>query len=184
MRGLSKIAGALILSAFLLTTTSAQAALIQNLISEVGLGSGQIEFSTKSGNDKSGVVAFSFDVTAGPGSPQSYGLDNIDTIVWSIDDEWVLSIALVSKLTPFENGLFSAITLTQSMDGIYPCLTDAEASGSTMATQQCSSPNNDLGLLGGRLITEAVHDAPEPSTLALFLVALGGLGFMARRRVA
>lgn len=31
---------------------------------------------------------------------------------------------------------------------------------------------------------EAAQDIPEPSTLALFAIALGGLGFMARRRVA
>ena len=61
-----------------------------------------------------------------------------------------------------------------------PCYPEIDIGG--VNAQTCSSPGNNRGFLGTALNVEPVHDLPEASALGLFLVALGGLGFMVRRQ--
>ena len=56
--------------------------------------------------------------------------------------------------------------------------------GSADAFPCCVSKDFTGASIGSWLVREAVAQVPEPSTLAPFLIALGGLGFLMRRRVA
>ena len=66
-------------------------------------------------------------------------------------------------------------------------LPDSSAFGD-FTSAQLSLKFDDVGGLGGSAFViidmDSLSAIPEPATLALFVIALGGLGFMARRRVA
>ena len=162
-------------------STSASAGLIHNLTTD--FGSGQITFKDSvgsSGSLVSDVEEFFFDVSSGfPGGPQSYSTIDISSISWSIAADSTLTLTLVSDLKPFDDHE-SAITLVNS--GIFapiPCLTGTSTSDSTSC---------ELHTLGSTitvfsaLTTEAVPEAPEPTSLVLFLAGLLGLVMTSRRR--
>jgi hypothetical protein len=73
------------------------------------------------------------------------------------------------------------------IDNFFTNATGVEPSDITVGDHSIVFNFNDTSWGVGQILSFDLvtnHDIPEPATLALFAIALGGLGFMMRRRVA
>lgn len=138
-------------------------------------GSGSIDFATQSGSSVADLSAFSFHVSTGAGSPQDYGLGNVATVSWTIDNSSNLSdFLLTTDLISFGTTQ-SAVLLTTST-AFHQGLC---SSSSFLDSQTCTAgvvPNTSTGVLTARSV-----NVPEPAAIALFGFGLAALGFMLRR---
>lgn len=147
-------------------------------------GSGSITFDSLSGSSPTGVSAFSFAVSSGPGSPQSYGLGDLDSVSWTIDGAYNLSLLLETALVPFGSDELSAMVLTnESGVNEFPCFNGLSFGGSmtclALPTGTVILEYNGVLTATFVSVTTAV---PEPGTLALFGLGLAGLGLIRYRR--
>src|SRR5690242_16825788 len=171
---------ALTVAAFL-APVSAQAGFIYDLtVSGFWTGSGSITFDTLSGNAPSGVSAFSFHTSTGSGSPQDYDLADIESVNWSIDSSFNLSLLLSTALVPFGPNQSAILLTNQSGGHVAPCSGHFSAESVTCFRTPTGSGLVDAGgVLSASLVPASV---PEPSTVALFAMGLAGLGLMKQKR--
>jgi len=162
----------------------AQAALIQDLsVTGNFSGTGQIVFTTDSGNSVAGVSAFDFTVNSSAGglpTGVTFGLGDINTIVWSVNPaDWSLTIFLQTALISAGG---TSVSLTLPNDGLQHgnlC----GAFGTNDGATYC-----EPGVLVGAstLQTTPVHTMnviPEPSTMLLFSLGLLALGVRRRQSI-
>src|SRR5215472_18787628 len=111
-----------VLFSALLSSLPARADFIFDLdVSGQWTGSGSIDFTTATGNSTVNVAGFSFHVASGAGSPQDYGLADINTISWSIDSSDNLSLLLSSNLIPFGSDQSGILLTNESGSHAVPC---------------------------------------------------------------
>jgi hypothetical protein len=144
------------------------------------VGSGTIAFDASSGNASIGVTAFSFNTSAGIGSPQDYGLADILTIDWSIDDSFNLSLLLTTSLVPFGTG-HSAILLS-NLPGTNadPCGVSGAVTVGSISCEAFAVGDDGAHFQG--VLTARLVEVAEPATIALFGAGLLGLGLIARKK--
>jgi MYXO-CTERM domain-containing protein len=154
---------------------TAQAALIYDLSTD--FGSGQIEFATLSGNNRSDVVSFTFTVEAGFGAgPITYTKSDIDpagqTVVWSIAPD----------------GSVTSFRLNTNPDG---ATTYLEFNTAGLVFDICDLRTVNRQALNCRFSPFATTNSdlwitavamPAPAGIALFGLAVAGLARARRRR--
>lgn len=149
-------------------------------------GSGQITFNSLSGSDTTGVDAFSISGEGSLGEFSFFGPSSIAAIEWTIDPS--NSMLDLSTLTTF-NSLNAAGTGT--------CLALGSSGEKCTAVNLNGLPNDGLPhhlprymaqvnaitstFSSALSVTTAPVQVPEPSTFALFLFGLLGLGILTRR---
>lgn len=183
MLGKLHFAAATILAA--LIAVPAQAQYMYDLsVTGAWTGSGSIDFSSLTGNSPAGVSAFSFDVTSGLGSPQTYSLSDIASIMWTIDSSSfdVTSLLLTSSLKPFGTAQSAILLNLANAPQPDPCIGVVTISPASSYTCVTAGPHS-VSISGGFLGAERQTAVPEPTTLALFSLGMAGLGFSRRRRV-
>ena len=162
----------------LLANQTAHAGLFHELSTE--FGSGSIWLASRSGSDLGDVNHFEFNVTSFSGSPQTYTLNDIASVSWSIDDQWVLSLELLSEQIFFAPNTISQIHLSTAKTEVFTCGSSGVDRGSTTCVR--------VNIPGGTtmafdtdfdLVTTSV---PEPYPFALIAIMLSVLGLIRQRR--
>ncbi len=162
-------------------------------------GTGTIVFNTLSGNDLLGIDEFSFTGTRYQQSI-AFGRDAIGAVAWSIDDEWNLSLGL---LTEYETGpvstavdfalalaITSPVAISFTPTATTNCLVPGEIrvqSGETVASiSRCPERSDGINtvLIASSITADArlEANAPEPATTGLFALGLGLIAASARKR--
>ena len=195
LRILSFFAASLLLA--MAAIGSARASLIHDLsISGDLSGLGRITFKTTSGNSISDVAAFSFSgtVNLGGGAQENFtfGLSEIDDIVWSIDENWNLSYGISSvDLNPSAvHG--DCIVFGVDIPTTVGCTVSAGGNpvGLFIGADNTAAAYRHLRPFGRTDVRGTPSSAPvhvsEPGTAMLFGVGLFALALLARwsRRAA
>ena len=156
--------------------------------------SGSGAFTLGGPGTSDGLVAFEFDGICGQ---NELGEDNICMFglgaSWTLA-QWILSpddstlelaIVAMAMFSDFSSGI--EISGRTENDLIFLALNCDTGGGDGNEGTACNG-DSTASRIGQTPFTAFLQpvagEVPEPPTLALFLVALGGLGFMARRRVA
>ena len=158
---------------FLISCLPAQAALLQDL--DLGFTSGVVEFPNDA--DSCGALTFEDDIDlldALADCEISFGFTLFAYADWNIDpNTWLLDLEAL---------IIGAGALGYD-------IVDGTGVGCEVSIPPGEPPIVfpiplcDGGIDPFQASAIPIHEAPEPSALALFVVALGGLGFMARRRL-
>ena len=168
-----------VLFSALLSSLPARADFIFDLdVSGQWTGSGSIDFTTATGNSTVNVAGFSFHVASGAGSPQDYGLADINTISWSIDSSDNLTLLLSSNSITFGSFQSGVLLTNESGSHVFPC--DPTIFGSGSLT--CFQDSSGFGGTTSDGVLTATPAVPEPASLALLAVCLAGLGVVLRIR--
>lgn len=187
--GGSRFVGGLVGVAFLVTAASAQASLVWQI--ETTFGSGDVTFPSATGNSPAGIDLSFGDFTE----------DHITSAQWTIDEtSWELTLLAITaqRCTPTVGTQTDSCERGDHVPGdrwtrewIYLSF---GRSTSALFENFCSSGSSSgcTGFFSTRarddfldfnLMATPVHnDIPAPASLALFVIAIGGLGFIMRRR--
>ena len=149
-------------------------------VGEVDGFSGSGSFTLAGPNTSDGLDAFEYNGNCA-GNLCSFDLSDVDIpgSLWKLEDDWTFESITLSATKDLSNPFLQMqVTITSftvvCFDATIP---DDACNGTDQAIGQATYASNGAFL-------RPIHEAPEPSTLALFAIALGGLGFMMRRRVA
>ena len=187
MRGFSKLIGGLVGLVVCALAGAAQASLVWQI--ETTFGSGEITFPDATGDSSTGVE-FSF---------VGFAEDDIAAINWTVDETtWELNRFRLQVLfcTPAEGTPTDSCFISDHVidDEWTETILDLSLSAATFYINSVScilgDPQCTLAISAPTTSNEdfdptftAVHeDIPEPTSFALFAIALGGLGFLTRRR--
>ena len=207
MRGLSNLTCAAVVLAFIALPIRAEASLLQFNTSTPPLDNEPAFVVTLTGGVVPGTIASFFNPTreSGPslfrsaatdpgslyvgsgGTTMTFDVTFDNTVQWVGGNIGFIAFSFLGLdivgLGVNENGLLAGATANS------PFVLSTPLTFLGGQTYSFSAVNSTAGgTRGAAAFTswtfEAAPDIPEPSTLALFAIALGGLGFMIRRRVA